>query len=257
MQTKDSVFKEIFEFYNIGTYSKGEKDTFRKYIRDNLKKEFPQYNWSDTGNWYKLSIVERNHFKLFTVRDYFTAKSLSGENELKKKIETEMKEKLIDARIRLKEHNEYARKMFEHFYDENASEEENRKMYEEFCTLLPLYTVSSPTPTYEEFVKGPHRLYDYYQSEVSGFFEQDPDDDGQYFPPVTTADVDHVALMAVIAYLEKVNKIKVDFDGIRECLEWTNSCIYDRTDTFSEDEASLKFFACKKRLEDLDFVVKV
>ena len=257
MQTNGSVYKEIFEFYNVKKLSVQEKQTARKYIREHLRKEFPDYDWSDISNWNKLSVVDRNHFKLTTMRNYFTEKSLTGEDEIKQKIDAEMKDKLIDARKRLQEHNEYARTMFVRFYDENASDEENHKMYEEFCTLLPRYTLSSMTPTYEQFVKGPHRLYDYYQTEVSEFYEQEPDYDEQFFPPVTTADVDHIALRAIIAHLEKALKIKVDFDGIRDCLEWTNGCIYDNTDTLSEDEDSIKLFAAKKRLEDLDFIVKL
>lgn len=256
MQTNDSVYKEIFEFYNVKNLSQQEKQTARKYIREHLKKEFPQFNWSDISNWDKLSVVDKNHFKLTTMRDYFTERSLSGQDAIKQKIDAEMKDKLIDARQRLQEHNEYARTMFVRFYDENASEEENRKMYEEFCTLLPRYTLATPTPTYEEFVRGPHRLYDYYQNEVSEFHAKEFEHEDEFCPPVTTADVDHVALRAIIAHLEKELKIKVDMDGIRDCLEQTSGCFFDQTDTFSETEDSVKFFAAKKRLEDLDFVVK-
>ena len=260
MQNSGSVYKEIFHFYNIKFNSNQEKQTARKFIKERLKKEFPQFDWSDSSNWDKLSVVDRNHFKTVTVREYFTVKSSSDEKTIKQKIDTEMKDKLIDARTRLKEHNEYATNLFRRFHDEDASDEENRRLYEEFITLLPNYTVTTRTPTYEEFLKGPHRLYDYQMSEINDCMMEDYYDDDPYKPtPVTEADIDHIALRSIIKYLESSLSISIDYEGIKDCLTTSNSfnMVYDRTDTVVECDETLKFFAARKRLEELDFVRKV
>ena len=259
MQNSGSVYKEIFQFYNIKFHSEQKKRSARKYIKEHLIKEFPQFDWSDTSNWYKLSVVDRNHFKTVTVRDYFTPKSTSDEKTIKKKIDSEMKEKLIDARTRLKEHNEYASNLYRRFHDENASDEENRRLYEEFITLLPNYTITTRTPTYEEFLRGPYRLYDYQMSEINDYLMDDYYDDDSFKPtPVTGADIDHIALRSIIKYLESSLSISIDYEGIKDCLTTSNSfnMIYDRTDTIEENEESLNFFAARKRLEELDFVRK-
>ena len=255
MQTKSSVYKEIFSFYKVHFTSRQDKQSAYKYIRDNLKRQFPSYDWSDTGNWYKLSIVDRNQFKLVTVRDHFTERSELGKKEINKKIATETKDNYIDARIKIKEQNEFAYNMHRKLYDKNASEEENRASYIEFCSLLPKCTFTTQTPSYEEFMKGPETLYNYYMSDMAETLNHYPEDDDPV--PVTNADVDHIALQSIIKFLEEKHAIKVDFDGIRDCLSTSFAYTADAVEPVEENEETLRFFAAQKRLDDLDFVIKI
>ena len=83
MYKKTSVFIEIFQLYEVGKYDPAynkiisnqknveqELQTMRKAIRAKLRESFPQYDWSDTNNWLKLSQYDREHFKYVTIYDY-------------------------------------------------------------------------------------------------------------------------------------------------------------------------------------------
>ena len=256
MRNTESVHIEIFDFYCVKFHSEQDKATARKYIREHLDKEFPDYNWSDTSNWYKLPLVDRNRFKLITVREYFTGRSQLTPKQISKKVDEEIKSQLLEAGLKIKEHNERAELLKKAFYIEGASEEENRRLYEEFCSLLPDFTVNVKAPSWEEWPSRAHRLYDYQQSEMwesigeSAASSQDSADS----VTVTREEIDHYALRALIKYMGDKFGFTMDYDDIAFCLSQRKSSDIDEANPVNDTLENREYYAAKDRLRDLDFV---
>lgn len=124
MRNTKSVYIEIFDYYGIkNTPMYGskkivfekKKQTIRKYIREQLRKSFPDYDWSDPSIWYeKLSEDDRNIFKLITIKDYMIAALNLSENEetkFRKKIDNDVKSTYAEASNKAKKINALTDKM--------------------------------------------------------------------------------------------------------------------------------------------------
>ena len=270
MKKSHSVYLEIFALYSLRDYLRARepkeideaKQRLRKNIRTKLKKEFPEYDWSDTDNWYKLSELERNRFKLVTVREIVLLEVRDNfRGVVENKLNEETNKVLIEANQALKEHNAYADIMSKEFNVRNASESEKRKAYEEFCTLYmehvqPISHSGNP-PTYEEWIKFPRRLIDYRDEAIDNEMEAE----GLYLSEEergepTDAEIDHIALLSLIKYLEKDMSIRIDFGSIRECLINEQKYYMNQDLHLKKTDENLKMFDLHQKLDDLDFVEK-
>jgi len=256
MRNTKSVHIEIFDFYYAHFHTEQERASARKYIREHLIKEFPEYNWSDTSNWYKLPPVDRNRFKLVTVRDYFTARSQLTPKQISRKVDEEIKAQLLEAGLEIQKHNERAEILKKAFYDEDASDEENRRLYDEFCSLLPEFTVSVKTPSWEEWPHRAHRLYDYQQSEMwESIGESAAASENSAGPAtVTQEEIDHVALRALIKYMGDKFGFTMDYDDIAFCLAQRKSSDIDESSPVNDTLENREYYAAKNRLRNLEFV---
>ncbi len=258
MRNIKSVYIEIFDLYNFHYETEKKKTAARKYIRTHLRECFPKYNWSDVKNWYKLSELDRYKFKFEVVRKYFMDRT---EESRKKKTETdiaeESKEHHYEERKYISGQQEYLSILHKDFYDANASEEDKRRAYDDFCYYLIKYVPNVSAPTYEEWPDSPHRLYDYQQSAMDDALKQAANDNYGKPEPVTEAETDHYALLAIIKYLEEKNSIKVDIDGIRQCLIIKRSVASKNAEEMSESDNSINYLVATKKLENLDFITRV
>lgn len=254
MRNTKSVYIEIFDFYYTRFHSTQEKASARKYIREHLIKEFPDYDWSDTSNWYKLPPVDRNRFKLVTVRDYFTARSQLTPKQISRKVDEEIKAQLLEAGLEIQKHNERAAILKKEFYDEDASVEENRRLYEEFCSLLPEFTVNVKAPSWEEWPTRAHRLYDYQQSELWEDIGMSTDNEDDDAVSVSEAEIDHIALRALIKYMGDKFGFTMDYDDIAFCLAQRKSSDIDESSPVNDTLENREYYAARDRLRDLEFV---
>ena len=254
MRNTESVHIEIFDFYCVKFHSEQDKATARKFIREHLNIEFPDYNWSDTSNWYKLPLVDRNRFKLITVREYFTGRSQLTPKQISRKVDEEIKSQLLEAGLKIKEHNERAELLKKIFYIEGAPEEENRRLYEEFCSLLPEFTVNVKAPSWEEWPNRAHRLYDYQQSELWEDIGMSSRTNDANSDSVTEAEIDHIALRALIKYMGDKFGFTMDYDDIAFCLAQRKSSDIDEANPVNDTLENREYYAAKDRLRDLDFV---
>ena len=254
MRNTESVYIEIFDFYCIKFHSEQDKASARKFIRNNLKKEFPTYNWSNTSNWYKLPPVDRNRFKLVTVREHFADRSQLTPKQLRRKVDEEIKAQLLEAGLAIKKHNERAAILKKVFYDEDASEEENRRLYEDFCSLLPEFTASVKAPSWEDWPHSAHRIYDYQQSEMWESIGESTDSENDAAVSVSEAEIDHIALRALIKYMGDKFGFTMDYDDIAFCLAQRKSSDIDESSPVNDTLENREYYAAKNRLRNLEFV---
>ena len=258
MGKSNRIYKEIIDLYEIKLLSKKQSQTFRKYVREKLRHEFSKYNWSDDSDWEKLSVAERCTFKCIRLYNYCYNLS-SNKNGIRNKVDKEMENSLLNAENEIENYNNKVVNIYYRcFYDNEYSDDENYKLYEEFCALLEEYDIDVPTPRYDEkWVKGPHTIIEYVRSipqdDISSMISEaicieDREVD---------AKVDHIALRALIKFIEIEFSIKVDFDGIRESLlyeyEYMNS---EPGVPLEKTDSNLKMFNSIERLRKLDFVNK-
>lgn len=258
MKNTKSVYIEIFDLYNFHYETEKKKTAARKYIRTLLRELFPQYNWSDVSNWYKLPELDRYKFKYEVVRKYFMDRT---EDSRKKRTEEGIAEdsnkQHYEERKYIRGQQEYIDILDKDFYDENASEEDKHRAYDDFCYYLIKYVPNVSAPTYEEWPDLPHRLYDYQQSAMDDALKQAADENYGKPEPVTEAETDHYALLAIIKYLEEKNSIKVDIDGIRQCLTIKHSVASKNAEEMAESDDSINYLVATKKLENLDFITRV
>lgn len=219
MNRSKSVFIEIFKFYEINHHDEKEKQKMRKFIRYNLRKEFPVFDWSDTDNWYKLPVTERVGFMCDnkTIRAYFLKKSSLTESSLKKKIKEEKEKHHIEERARIKQHNnriEFKKSLDAVMRDANSPDRDKRIV---------------------SYVKA---LVDFYNVENAAL----------------EAEIDHIALRALIKFIEKEYSIVVDLQAIEEYLRFKREWMNYKDTIIEENDVNIRLAEANKMLDNLDFV---
>ena len=273
MRNTRSVYIEIFDYYELSDsaygkdrkYREQRKQTIRKYIREQLRKSFPELDWSDPKVWYeKLTEGDRNTFKFFTVRDYMLALlDDAKQTVIKRKINEDVKNSYTEAYKKAQEIDAQAVKMNRQYFDPKASEAEQRKAFEEFCSLIE----GGPwviMPTFERWKSDPMTPKKYL--EECALMAADAMDVPEYFADPTQQQIDHVILHTLMKYCEQRFKVKVDIDGIRKCLADMSTEAYERNrieeirrynpdvEPFKYTEGNLPLLISKERLEKLDFI---
>ena len=221
MNRSKSVFIEIFKFYEINHHDEEEKQTMRKFIRYNLRKEFPVFDWSDTDNWYKLPVTERVGFMCDnkTIRAYFLKRSRLTESSLKKKIKEEKEKHHIEERARIKQHNdriEFKKSLDAVMRDANSPDRDKR------------------------FASYGKSLVDFYNVENAAL----------------EAEIDHIVLRALIKFLENEYSIVVDLQAIEEYLRFKREWMNNKNTVLKENDENIRLAEALKKLENLDFVKK-
>lgn len=254
------IYTEIFQFYHVLNKDDTTKRAMRKVIKTRLKPRI----------WENLTDIEKAEFKLVTMKDYllnYTPQRYKAEVE--KNIEIELKTVLLQANKALKTHNDEIELLYKQFYDENATEEENRNSYKEFCDLLPKYAPTATVPTYDEWIEQPLRLYDYKQSEIYNY-ECTNGSQNYHGETVSQEKIDHYVLECIRKILEDKYRIIIDTDNIRHCLEVTQDIDLiedeilisdiDKSSPMSEDlqikaiQNNLNLMDAYRKLNTLDFI---
>ena len=275
MRNTKSVYIEIFDYYGIkNTPMYGskkiefekKKQTIRKYIREQLRKSFPDYDWSDPSIWYeKLSEDDRNIFKLITIKDYMIAALNLSENEetkFRKKIDNDVKSTYAEASNKARKINALTDKMNKQYFDPTASESDQRNAYEEFCSQIEGKTFFKPT--FEEWKSYPMTPYEYIRKSANDASEELDMTPYMFIP--SEAQIDHVILRTLLKYIEENHSIKVDIESITKCLTDINQESFERREIeamrtsfsyiepFKYTEDNLDFLVSKERLEQLNFI---
>ncbi|MCR5490476.1 MAG: hypothetical protein K6F03_10470 [Saccharofermentans sp.] len=221
MNRSKSVFIEIFKFYEVNHHDEKEKQTMRKFIRYNLRKEFPNFDWSDTDNWYELPVTERVGFMCDnkTIRTYFLERSRLTESSLKKKIKEEKEKHHIEERARIKQHNDRI----------------------EFKKSLDAVMRYANSPDRDKrIVSYVKALVDFYNVENAAL----------------EAEIDHIALRALFKFLENEYSIVVDLQAIEEYLRFKREWMNNKNTVLKENDENIRLAEALKKLENLDFVKK-
>lgn len=208
------IYSELCDYYDISRSDDKKNRRIRKVVKERLEKAYPSKTWEE------LTHLEKQSFKLVTMRDYLIKDSRHPE-KVEKKIQEELESTLFKANKALVEHNEYIEALFTQYYDPQASEEEKHNAYEEFCEKLHKYFPSEIPQSFEEWKKRPLRLWDVYND---GLWVPEPDsqDQDSYKPaPVTQEEIDHKTLECILLILEKEFYYRIDTANIKHCLEVT------------------------------------
>lgn len=258
------IFTELFNYYEISRLDDTRNRKIRKVIKERLAKAYPAREWGE------LTDLEKQTFKLVTMKDYLIEES-KNRTKIEKKIKVELEKTLYAANIALSDHNNYIDLLFKQFYDESASIDEKHDSYLIFSSYCQKYFPSEIPPTYEEWIEHPLRLYDIQQR----IFEKnrlEPDDPySSKCAPVSQSKIDHVILECVLITIENELGIKIDIASIRRCLEMTQDIDFLNTDSLqsvvdtalpeSEDEQkrrivyNLELMQSIKKLEEHDFII--
>ena len=214
------IFTELFSYYNVNNRSDKTKRTMRKVIKERLSKAYPGKTWSD------LTELEQRRFKLVTMKDYLIQKTPDLKRDIIcQKIDNELSDTLLEVNEEIEEHNKYIDVLFRQFYDNTASEEQNRYSYDEFCYYLTKYFPDEKPQSFEEWKKRPLRLYDIQQSIIHEIHiqAQEEREFDNYTVPVTQAEIDQVTLKCLVKVIEEKLNVSIDTDSIRHCLEATRN----------------------------------
>lgn len=263
------IFTELFSYYNVNNRSDKTKRAMRKVIKERLSKAYPGKTWSD------LTELEQRRFKLVTMKDYLIKKTPDLKRDvICQKIDSEISDTLLEVNEEIEEHNKYMDILFRQFYDNTATEEQNRNSYDEFCYYLSKYFPYEKPQSFEEWKNRPLRLYDIQQSiiheiNIQTREESEADD---YTTPVTQAEIDHVTLKCLVKVIEEKLNVTIDTDSIHHCLEVTrnidqfeNEWIQNEIDTDSsvpiEKQKSIirsnrATIDANRKLKALDFITK-
>ena len=98
-------------------------------IKERLSKAYPSREWDE------LTDLEKQTFKLVTMKDYLI-KNSQNSYKVERKIKTELESTLYSANKALVAHNDYIETLYRQFFDENASEKENYSNYLQFREKL-------------------------------------------------------------------------------------------------------------------------
>lgn len=251
------IYTEIFRFYHVQNMNDTTKRAMRKMIKNRLKNR----------KWENLSDIEKNEFKLVTMRSYLLNYTPERyKSEVEKNIETELKTLLFQANAALKAHNKDVAMLYKQFFDKNATEDENYNSYMELCANIPKYAPTASIPSFEEWKEHPLTLYDYKQSEISYGFQND---NSKY---ITPEKIDHYIVKCLQKIIEDELNININVNSIRQCLENTqdidlieNEFLHseiDKTSPLSEEfqkqlkQNNLNIMDSYRKLTTLDFISK-
>lgn len=257
MNMAKEIYTEIFKFYHVQNMDDTTKRAMRKMIKNRLKNR----------KWENLSDIEKNEFKLVTMKDYLLNYTPERYRiEVGKNIETELKTTLLRANKALKAHNEEIAILYKQFFDETATEEENYNSYKELCANIPKYAPTASIPSFEEWKEHPLTLYDYKQSEIFNGFQND---NSKY---VTPEKIDHYIVKCLKKIIEDELNITINVDSIRQCLENIQDIDLieneplqteiDKTSPLSEEiqkqlkQNNLNIMESCRKLKTLDFISK-
>lgn len=213
---KKEIYTELFEYYFISKNDDTRNRRIRKIIRERLKKTFPSRKWEE------LTEIEKQQFKLVTMKDYLI-KFSRNQKETEVKIKEDLEKTLFKANEALAKHNKYIETLFTQYYDASAPEEEQHDSYLLFCENLHQYFPTEVPPTFEEWKAHPLRLYDIQQNLL---WNPDPypQEHGLYeSASVTQSQIDHTVLECILIVLERELNCKIDIASIKHCLDMTSN----------------------------------
>ena len=208
------IYTELFHYYSISRNNDTKNRRIRKVIRTRFAKEHSGKEWED------LTELEKQRFKLITMKDYLLQFSNYPET-VSKKIDDELENTLFKANEAIVEHNNYIHILRKQFFEPSASEDEQRKAYELFCEMLHQYFPKEVPQTFEEWKNNPLTLYDIMMDSSNPsnpIYEPNDDYEPQY---ISQAQVDHVVLECVLKLLKDEFKYTIDVESIKHCLNMT------------------------------------
>ena len=223
MYKKTSVFIEIFQLYEVGKYDPAynkiisnhnnveqELQTMRKAIRAKLRESFPQYDWSDTNNWLKLSRYEREYFKYVTIYDYMETHLGTTFKKVKSKIEQYKK-----TDLEVLEENDYYENLEKQFFNPTDSEELQLRAYKKLCSILSRFYYIFP-PSFDEWRADPKTPLEYVQS-VDIDVNEINDTDLELKPE--DSEIDHYLLHTLLKLLKNEYGIEINIERIKKDLK--------------------------------------
>lgn len=244
-----AIYDELFKFYVIRRDSKNIRN-IRTVIRDRFKKEFPS---KAPEEWEDLTDIEKDYFKLITMRDYLTDKS--GDFKKVKKNFKDTDNRMLKAYKLMQEQNQYISKLYKQYFDESATVEKQHEAYEEFCKDLNILFPQEQTPHFEEWKKHPLRLYDIQQSLIDERLKELQTQ--KYYNPISQNSIDHIVIECICKIIQKELKITIDIDSIKHCLEMSHYTELVNSSQFnSSNEKHLDLLESIQRLNELDFMKK-
>ena len=261
------IYTVLFDYYEIPKFDDTKNRRIRKVIRERLAKAYPAREWDE------LTELEKQTFKLVTMKDYLIRES-RNDKKVEKRIKSELENTLYKANIDLSEHNKHYEILHKQFYDTSAPEDVQQKSYNEFCSYIKEWYPNEDIPSFEEWKTNPIRLYDIEQRRLeeirSSYYNNNSDES----VPITQAEIDHVALECLIIIIERELQTSIDLKSIKHCLnieheadrlninEENLQSEFDPSLPASEDEQkrriefNLDFMQSLKKLEEHDFIIK-
>lgn len=264
---KKQIHQEIFDFYSLNDikgikYNEDAKRAIRKTINLKFRSEHPNKNWSD------LTEIEKADFKLITIKDYIFKKIMHPDgdrrgpsssdarkkiNELQAKIDEELK--AVHRPLKhIEEHNKLMNILLKEFYDESASREENQAAYDEMCKYHSELFPKIDPPLFEVWERHPQRLFDMreeYITEVGKIELSKGPSPSRTIPK-------ELILEEIINCILKELDIKIDVDGIVQCLEATRTMDYIDCELLDTAINGNDFMLTSSylRLKEHDFIIK-
>lgn len=263
------MHQEIFEFYGLnavpgingtGTEEEKVKRAIRKTINKYYKNLYPTKEWSE------LTDVERNDFKLITIREYIFEKIKYPRPEEKGRTIGSKTQKIIDD-LKLKidhelltmhkslkimeEHNKTIDILYKQFYSESATEKENHNAYQEFCEHLVKFLPQLEPPSFEEWLKNPLTIYEIREEAILEYQRHHDHEDLFSYKP-SKLDV----LEEIIACLLKELNISIDVDGIKHCLtaaSYIDTFNYENIENTPVNKDIIDSYI---RLQEHNFIIK-
>ena len=245
---KKEEYRVIFNTYELNNET-NKKHKLRKYIRENLKREFPEKEWSE------LSTLEKDRFVYITIRENMTKDmDESKRNRIIRKIDGMLNKTLFHADTELEKHNAKVSKAFEIYYNDFDTDDEKKKAYEWFCRDLKAYNEAIPIPNFDEWVEEnklalkksnpshSKRIFDYYMDFENEQYKKFHSE----YRPATQSQIDSVILKIILKKLNTIHNvilktilyntkidvdkdklnalnINLDEDKIYECISFLNN----------------------------------
>lgn len=262
MAKKETVYDVAFEVYELTKADVNTKHTIRKYIRENLKKTFQGKEWTE------LSELEKDRFIFIIIRDKMINNYMDKAKRyrLNRKIDKILNERLIRADIEIEKYNDMMSKIYDVYYKESDTDIEKMEAYKQFCNDLSDVNKFISIPTYDEWVIGAKRIYDY----VMDFTSQTHMESNSEYRPATQSQIDHVIIKMILKIISDKLNMCVNISKIDECLSFLNNFQvedfeellheYNPKLNLTKDEQNSiieenkKYMIYKKMLEDLDFL---
>lgn len=204
-------YDKIFELYNIKRTKLSENKirNHRSFLFRAFKKYLEKKGLSGTS-WFDLPEYLQDEFICYEIKDKMLKKLSPDEQRvITKKLDQYMRNSLAQgARLLGKRNEAIASDFFKTDYlKEGATDKEIEEAYQELCkNWWAFHGDQLKPPTKYEFQKNPNRsIYDYTMSKADEANELEPE-------------LHDIVLSILVRVLEEKVGLKIDYDGIKECL---------------------------------------
>ena len=204
-------YDKIFELYNIRrtNLSENKLRARRNDLSRKLKKYLERKGLSGTS-WFDLPGYLQDDFICYEIKDKMLKKLSPDEQKvITKKLDNYVRNSLAQgARLRGNRNEAITESFYKRDYvKEGASDKEIDEAYQELCeNWVAFHGDQLKPPTKYEFQKNPNRsVYDYTMSNTDDSNELE-------------SDLHDIVLSILVKVLEEKVGLKIDYDGIKECL---------------------------------------